>query len=184
MGEFSKPTHLALNQTYLYICDTNNHRIQVLDKETGRYIAQWGKKGYGLGQFEFPSCIYLISDKDSNSSLPNSYSSYDEDLVYITDNKSIQLFNLKGQCVQRLDEKNNNISDIHYNYGLCLFNGSLYISENYEKRGKVSRQGHMGKRKKISSSISSSISFFSNLKNLIYLILLFFVGIYFVRRYL
>jgi len=133
MGEFTKPSHLAIDQNYLYICDTNNHRIQVLDKETGHYISQWGKKGCSIGQFEFPSAIYLISEKNNS----NINSSSNEDLFYITDNKSIQLFNRKGKCVQRIEERAHNISDIHYNYGLCLFNGLLYISDNYEKQGKI-----------------------------------------------
>jgi len=136
MGEFTKPTHLTCDQHYLYVCDMNNHRIQILDKDTGRYINQWGKKGSSLGQFEFPSAIYFISDKDSNTN-----TSSDENIFYVTDNKSIQLFNTKGKCIQRIEERTNNISDIHSNYGLCLFNGILYISENYEKQGKSFRQG-------------------------------------------
>jgi len=45
-GEFSHPRGLTLNNKYTYICDCFNHRIQILTKEKGHFISQWGNEKF------------------------------------------------------------------------------------------------------------------------------------------
>ncbi len=40
----------------LYITDSGNHRVQTFDKN-GTFIAKWGSKGDGDGQFSKPESI-------------------------------------------------------------------------------------------------------------------------------
>ena len=62
-GQFNAPYGVTVDERDLYICDTNNHRVQVLQKDTGTYQRQWGSKGTEEGQFTYPSVIYLVSDR-------------------------------------------------------------------------------------------------------------------------
>jgi hypothetical protein len=47
----------------LYICDHNNDRVQVLQKDAGTYQRQWGSKGTEEGQFDYPVSIHLMLDR-------------------------------------------------------------------------------------------------------------------------
>lgn len=51
--EFYGPRSIAVNGDNLYIMDTGNHRIQVVDVN-GNYVDQVGTNGFGLGQFNEP----------------------------------------------------------------------------------------------------------------------------------
>jgi len=42
-GEFNNPYALTVNQKCLYVCDKDNHRVQILDKSSGKFIKQWDK---------------------------------------------------------------------------------------------------------------------------------------------
>jgi len=60
-GEYNDPRGLTVNEKYVYICDSDNHRVQVVTKEKGIYINSWRgtKKG---GQFYWPYSIFLVED--------------------------------------------------------------------------------------------------------------------------
>ena len=69
---------------YVYVADTNNHRIQELTP-TGQYVTQWGSSGTGNAQFYYPYGIAVNA------------SGY----VYVADtnNNRIQVFTPSGQYV-------------------------------------------------------------------------------------
>jgi len=49
--EFSNPSGLTVDTAeYIYVSDTGNNRIQILDKD-GNFLGKWGK--YGTGAYEF-----------------------------------------------------------------------------------------------------------------------------------
>ena len=46
---------------HLMVCDTNNHRIQVFDL-SGKFVAKFGTKGRGIGEFDTPVSVAILSD--------------------------------------------------------------------------------------------------------------------------
>lgn len=54
-GEFDDPQGLALGDDgYIFVADTNNHRIQILDA-AGRFVRAFGTEGEEKGQLSYPS---------------------------------------------------------------------------------------------------------------------------------
>ncbi len=81
-GQFSAPRAIAIGPDgLLYVADSGNNRIQVLDAE-GNFIRAWGSAGSGLGQFQEPWGI-AVSDAGR---------------VYVADtwNHRIQVFDQEG----------------------------------------------------------------------------------------
>ena len=79
-AEFKYPNGLRVREKCeLYVCDSNNNRVQVFDLELN-FKRSFGKKGTGRGQFDFPADV----DFDSGGN------------IYVTDdsNHRIQVFTL------------------------------------------------------------------------------------------
>jgi DNA-binding beta-propeller fold protein YncE len=77
-GEFNFPSHLAFAQGELYVTDTLNSRIQVLDAESGRPLRTVGRRGLYLGDLVRPKGVSV--DGEGNVYVIESY--YDSLLVY------------------------------------------------------------------------------------------------------
>jgi len=115
-GEFNYAMGITADNQNLYICDCDNHRVQILTKNTGLFVTQWGSDGRDLGYFRYPFSIYhcLI-----------------EDMFYIGDNYSIQLFSPDGYCHQRIGGriKGPKMSEFSGVYGVCVIDDQLYVSD-------------------------------------------------------
>ena len=59
--QFYGPRSIDIHNGQLYIMDTGNHRIQVVDTD-GNYVSQVGSNGFSLGQFSEPVGL-AIDDK-------------------------------------------------------------------------------------------------------------------------
>lgn len=58
-GEFDGPMGVTGDaQGGIYVADTNNHRIQVFDRE-GKFVRQFGREGAGAGSLQFPTDVRL-----------------------------------------------------------------------------------------------------------------------------
>lgn len=82
-GQFLGPKGLAVDADgNVYVADSQNHRIQVLDPE-GVPIAQWGEQGSQPGQFQEPWDVAISPDGQ----------------VYVADtwNHRIQIFSRQGE---------------------------------------------------------------------------------------
>ncbi|NLG49344.1 MAG: TIGR03663 family protein [Chloroflexi bacterium] len=82
-GQFRSPKGIALDaEGNVYIADSMNHRVQVLDAQ-GQFLRQWGVQGVQPGQFNEPWGIAVSPDG----------------LVYVTDtwNHRIQVFDQEGE---------------------------------------------------------------------------------------
>lgn len=85
-GQFDQPSAVDVDAAgNIYVCDTGNHRVQVLNS-SGGYVRSWGTMGTGNGQFMYPAGIAV----DTVNSL-----------VYVVDtgNARIQKFTLTGTYV-------------------------------------------------------------------------------------
>ena len=77
-GEFNFPTYLALAKGKLYITDTMNARVQVLDAQSGQSIRIISERGLNMGNLVRPKGIAL--DSEGNIYVVESY--YDYLLVF------------------------------------------------------------------------------------------------------
>jgi len=114
--EFREPRGITTNLTSVFICDQENHRIQILKKENGNFLYQLGNGQYSSqhGSFRYPRSIFYHRE---------------EEILYAGDYYTIQLFNLRDSvCIQRLNGEYGNI------FGLCVCDDRLYVSENWNAR--------------------------------------------------
>ena len=59
-GQFTEPSGVAINaQNDIIVADTNNHRIQIFDKE-GRFKFQFGECGKRDGQLLYPNRVAVF----------------------------------------------------------------------------------------------------------------------------
>jgi len=127
-GEYHFPRGVTFDNKNLYICDYNNHRVQIVSKEKGSFILQWGKQTEGTkkGEFGYPWSIF--------------YDELDREF-YIGDTCSVQIFTLEGQCNQRLgDEKTGrNLNQFYLVSCIWRDGNSLYVSEVNNKRIQIFR---------------------------------------------
>lgn len=61
-GEFNRPTFLAIWRNELYVADTMNARIQVLDLDSGEPIRSIGQRGRNVGDLVRPKGVALDSE--------------------------------------------------------------------------------------------------------------------------
>jgi len=54
-GAFNHPMGLTIVNQNVYICNHCEHNIQILNKEKGIFITQWGRNGKLIGQFYYPT---------------------------------------------------------------------------------------------------------------------------------
>ena len=82
-GDLFQPTDIAIHPNgTLYIADSGNQRIVILDRE-GRLVGKFGRKGLGPGEFQRPCAVGFLS----------------ADEVLVADNtiNKIQIFTAKGE---------------------------------------------------------------------------------------
>ncbi len=77
-GEFNYPTHLALAGGELYVTDTMNQRVQVLDAASGRPLRSLGARGLAVGNLVRPKGVAV--DAQGHVYVIESY--HDHLLVY------------------------------------------------------------------------------------------------------
>lgn len=82
-GEFNFPTYLALAQGELYVTDTMNSRVQVLDAITGQSKLTIGERGLNMGNLVRPKGVAV--DGEGNIYIIESYHDY------------LLVFNRKGE---------------------------------------------------------------------------------------
>ena len=119
-AEFLYPSGLRINkEDELYICDSNNHRIQVFDLNLN-YKRSFGRKGTRRGKFDFPTDI----DFDDNS------------YIYITDynNHRIQIFTPSEDCIRTIGNSRNVSATFDRPMRLCIQNEYIYVTDHYRNQ--------------------------------------------------
>jgi tripartite motif-containing protein 2/3 len=88
-GQFTEPSGVAVNaQNDIIVADTNNHRIQIFDKE-GRFKFQFGECGKRDGQLLYPNRVSVVK------------SSGDIIVTERSPTHQIQIYNQYGQFVRK-----------------------------------------------------------------------------------
>ncbi|XP_060082373.1 B-box type zinc finger protein ncl-1-like [Ylistrum balloti] len=88
-GQFTEPSGVSVNaQNDIIVADTNNHRIQIFDKE-GRFKFQFGECGKRDGQLLYPNRVAVVQ------------SSGDIIVTERSPTHQIQIYNQYGQFVRK-----------------------------------------------------------------------------------
>jgi len=121
-GEFNDPRGITCDSTTLYVCDTNNYRIQCISKDKYNVQRSWGTYGIENEQFEFPSSILFY-----------------ENILYVGDKYCVQLFTCDGIFLQRIggDEVGKEEGLFNWIKGICVVEDKLYVSDCFNDRVQV-----------------------------------------------
>jgi DNA-binding beta-propeller fold protein YncE len=107
-GEMANPSSVAVDDArhHLYVVDTKQHCVLVYDLESGAYLAKFGERGLGKGQFNFPT--NLAVDRQGR--------------IYVADtmNSRIQIFDPQYQYVDMVGERGNKLGQFLKPKGLAL----------------------------------------------------------------
>jgi len=119
-GEFNNPCGLTIDKTSLFICDSWNDRIQILNKNKNySFEKEYGQWGTENGFFVLPYVIY----------------SYQE-VFYIGDAYSVQLFDDNGNFLQKIGKTKNGEKSGEFDYvcGICVVKDRMYVCDSNNKR--------------------------------------------------
>ena len=111
--EFSFPRGVTLHDNQVYMCDANNHRIQVFDLNFN-FVRSIGSRGKGRGEFNEPFDVKL--DTAGN-------------IIYVTDsnNSRVQVLDNSGHFIRTLcDEGERKLS---LPSGLHIADRYVYVSD-------------------------------------------------------
>ena len=115
--QFNQPISVAVSSTNdkVYVADSNNHRIQVLNSDL-TFSGSFGKKGSGKGQFSSPWGV--ACDSTGN--------------VYVADinNNRIQVFTAEGRFVRMFGRRGQDWVKLEYPNSIAVDgNDMVYVSD-------------------------------------------------------
>jgi hypothetical protein len=126
--QFYNVAGIALDsEQNIYVLDSGNHRVQKFD-QYGHYLLTIGREGEGPGEFMRLSSVFID----------------DQDTVYLSDRRRIQIFDDKGVYKESINFENN-INDFFLDIDGNIFTfiiqsdeeGSKKYLVKYDKEGKV-----------------------------------------------
>ena len=114
-GEFDSPGIVKVINEKVYVCDCENHRVQVLNTEL-EFINSFGCHGNGDGQFHWPNGI--AQDEAEN--------------LYVTDSKNnrVQVFDCKGQFLSTFSKKGAASEQLEFPIGICVGSDFVYVCDD------------------------------------------------------
>jgi len=118
--EFAYPTGIGVLQDKVIVCDSGNHRIQVLNADL-TFSSSFGSVGSGDGQFRAPWDVAF--DSKGN--------------VYITDfkNDRIQVFTAEGKFLRKFGKKGSGNGELYSPTGISIdSNDVVYVADNSNHR--------------------------------------------------
>ena len=119
--QFYTPIGITVHPTtgQIFIADTFNHRIQVLNKDL-TYSHSFGKEGSSPEQFNKPYDVTFDN----------------EGYLYIADNENhcIKKFTSTGQYISTFSSRGSNPGQIKYPTSIIIDNNILYVSEQVNNR--------------------------------------------------
>ena len=122
--EFNVPKGITISLTtgHIYVADSNNQRIQVLNPDL-TFSYSFGSKGSAEGQFKYPRFIAIDN----------------QGLVYVSDryNHRIQVFTSEGKYISQFGTYGSGPGQFQTPTGLVINNNLLYVVERDSHRVSV-----------------------------------------------
>ena len=122
--EFNVPRGITISSTtgQIYVADSNNHRIQVLNPDL-TFSYSFGSKGSAEGQFSKPQFIAIDN----------------QGLVYVSDrnNHRIQVFTSEGKYISQFGTRGSGPGQLQTPTGLAINNNLLYVAEQGNHRASI-----------------------------------------------
>ena len=117
-GEFNSPQGITTTITHLYIADTDNNRIQILDIN-GTYVSKFGSQGTADGQFNSPRAITTTTTH-----------------LYIadTENHRIQIFDINGTYVSQFGSEGTADGQFNSPQGITTNGTHLFVADTENHR--------------------------------------------------
>ena len=119
-GEFNIPTSVKIINDKLYLCDHNNHRVQILNRNM-EYVESFGCEGSGDGEFIYP--YDLAQDRAGN--------------LYVSEygNNRVQVLNCKGQFLYSITKKGaaSEVERVRGPRGVCVDDQFVYVCDSGNK---------------------------------------------------
>ena len=111
----NRPTGLAIDRKArrIYVTDTLSHQVMVFRMDDGSLVRTIGKRGRGLGEFNFPTALTLSAGK-----------------IYVVDamNFRIQIFALDGRYVSAFGQPGNSSGTLYRPKGIAAdTDGHIYV---------------------------------------------------------
>ncbi|CAE7547709.1 TRIM71, partial [Symbiodinium sp. CCMP2456] len=122
--QFSFPKGLGLTENgCLLVCDSANHRVQVLDMEDFHMVREFGSFGPGDGQFDSPLAATITCTGD----------------IMISDaNNRIQVFDAKGSFLRSFGVRGKKDGFFHYPVGIAVNDeNALFVCDQGNHRVQV-----------------------------------------------
>lgn len=120
-GEFNYPTYIALAKGKLYITDTMNARVQVIEAETGELKRIIGERGMNVGNLVRPKGVAV--DDEGNVYIVESY--YDHLLV----------FNNNGQFLMPIGGTGSKIGNFYLPSGVWVdAHNRIFVADMFNGR--------------------------------------------------
>lgn len=123
-GQFSFPKGLGLTENGgLLVCDSANHRVQVLDMDGFKMIREFGSYGLGDGQFDSPLAATITCTGE----------------ILISDgNNRIQVFDGKGGFLRSFGVRGKKDGFFHYPVGIAVNDeNALFVCDQGNHRIQV-----------------------------------------------
>lgn len=123
-GQFSFPKGLGLTENGgLLVCDSANHRVQVLDMDGFKMLREFGSYGFGDGQFDSPLAATITCTGE----------------ILISDgNNRIQVFDGKGGFLRSFGVRGKKDGFFHYPVGIAVNDeNALFVCDQGNHRIQV-----------------------------------------------
>lgn len=163
-GEFRLPCDLVSDRDFIYVCDTQNDRVEKFDRN-GNFILSFGKHGKGEGEFmqcnftTFKSDKLYVSDEynhriqvfDSNGNFLFSFGNKsifnqvggldfdNEGNIYVSDmhNHKIRKFSSQGNYITSFGEYGSEPGKFNQPHGIFIHDSLIYIADRQNNRVEV-----------------------------------------------
>ena len=114
-GKFNHPNGLCVsNRSHLYVCDSNNHRIQVFDLDMN-FVRCFGSYGSKPGQFNWPDNVAIDSSGQ----------------IYVTDleNHRIQCLTNMGMSIRCIGKEGNGPGEFFRPNIIRIAGNCIYVTD-------------------------------------------------------
>jgi DNA-binding beta-propeller fold protein YncE len=103
---FLRPTGIAVDDSRVYVVDTLKHQILVFSKKDGTLLFQIGQNGTNIGDFNYPTHIFVSKDKK----------------IYVTDslNFRVQIFDIDGKFLASFGRLGDALGDLSKPKGIAV----------------------------------------------------------------